>query len=151
MSSFEWIGAIAGLIGGLTGLLGFGLQVWFHFATGPRVSVSTFWAANVTTGQQLFNFTIVNSGRITANVESISIEYSNTDHSPLNYFPNGAVSGPAYPLPVDSQSSANWLIDLESLQNAVSQIRVEPKIRVRIVLQTGKIVHSKEVNLPKHN
>lgn len=148
MSSFEWIGATAGLVGGLTGLIGFGFQVWFHFATGPRVKVSTFWAANVITGRQLFNFTIVNSGRISANVESISIEYPNADHSPLNYFPDGAVSGPTYPLPVDSQSSANWLIDLESLQNAVSQINVEPKIRVRVLLQTGKIVRSKEVTLP---
>lgn len=148
MSSFEWVGAIAGLVGGLTGLIGFGLQVWFHFATGPRVTVSTFWAANVTTRRQLFNFTIVNSGRMKANIESISIEYSNTDHSPLNYFPTGAVSGPPYPLPVESQSSANWLIDLESLKKAVSQIGVESKIRVRIVLQTGKIVHSKKVNLP---
>lgn len=149
MSSFEWVGAIAGLVGGLTGLIGFGLQVWFHFATGPRVKVSTFWAANVTTGRQLFNFTIVNCGRMTANIESISIEYSNTDHSPLNYFPNGAVSGPPYPLPIESQSSANWLIDLESLKKAVSQIDAESKIRVRIVMQTGKILHSKEVSLPK--
>jgi hypothetical protein len=148
MSSFAWVGAIAGLIGGLTGLIGFGLQVWFHFATGPRVKVSTFWATNVTSGRQLFNFTIINSGRMTANIESISIEYSNTDHSPLNFFPNGAVSGPAYPLPVESQSSANWLVDLESLKKAVSQIDEESKIRVRIVLETGKIVHSKEVNLP---
>lgn len=148
MSNFELVGAIAGLVGGLTGLIGFGFQVWFHFATGPRVSVSTFWAANVTTGRQLFNFTIVNSGRMTANIESISIEYSNTDHSPLNFFPTGAVSGPPYPLPVESQSSANWLVDLESLKNAVSQIDVESKIRVRIVLQTGKILHSKKVKLP---
>lgn len=148
MSGFEWVGAIAGLIGGLTGLIGFGLQVWFHFATGPRVKVSTFWAANATTGRQLFNFAIVNSGRMTANVESISIEYSNTDHSPLNYFPNDAVYGPNYPLPVESQSSANWLIDLESLKKAVSQIDVESNIRVRIVLQTGKILYSKLVNLP---
>lgn len=147
MSSFERVGAITGLVGGLTGLIGFGLQVWFHFATGPRVKVSTFWAANVTTGRQLFNFTIVNRGRMTANVESISIEYSNTDHSPLNCFPYGAVSGPLYPLPVESQSSANWLIDLESLKTAVSQIDVESKIRVRIVLQTGTIVYSKKVSL----
>ena len=147
MSNFELVGAIAGLVGGLTGLIGFGFQVWFHFATGPRVRVSTFWAANVTTGRQLFNFTIVNSGRMTANIESISIEYSNTDHSPLNFFPTGAVSGPPYPLPVESQSSANWLVDLESLKNAVSQIDVETKIRVRIVLQTGKLVRSKKVNL----
>jgi hypothetical protein len=82
MSSFEWVGAIAGLVGGLTGLIGFGLQVWFHFATGPRVKVSTFWATNVSSGRQLFNFTIINSGRMTANIESISIEYSNTDHLP---------------------------------------------------------------------
>jgi hypothetical protein len=148
MSNFELVGAIAGLVGGLTGLIGFGFQVWFHFATGPRVRVSTFWAANVTTGRQLFNFTIVNSGRMTANIESISIEYSNTDHSPLNFFPTGAVSGPPYPLPVESQSSAYWLVDLESLKNAVSQIDVESKIRVRIVLQTGKILHSKKVKLP---
>ena len=148
MSSFEWVGAIAGLVGGLTGLIGFGLQVWFHFATGPRVKVSTFWATNVSSGRQLFNFTIINSGRMTANIESISIEYSNTDHSPLNFFANRAVSGPAYPLSVESQSSANWLVDLESLKKAVSQIDVESKIRVRIVLETGKIVHSKEVNLP---
>ena len=148
MSNFELVGAIAGLVGGLTGLIGFGFQVWFHFATGPRVRVSTFWAANVTTGRQLFNFTIVNSGRMTANIESISIEYSNTDHSPLNFFPTGAVSGPPYPLPVESQSSANWLVDLESLKNAVSQIDVESKIRARIVLQTGKILHSKKVKLP---
>lgn len=149
MSSFEWVGAITGLVGGLTGLIGFGFQVWFHFATGPRVKVSTFWAANLTTGRPLFNFTIVNSGRMTANIESISIEYSNTDHSPLNYFPNGAVSGPPYPLPIESQSSANWLIDLDSLKKAVSQIDAESKIRVRIVMQTGKILHSKEVSLPK--
>ena len=148
MSNFELVGAITGLVGGLTGLIGFGFQVWFHFATGPRVRVSTFWAANVTTGRQLFNFTIVNSGRMTANIESISIKYSNTDHSPLNFFPTGAVSGPPYPLPVESQSSANWLVDLESLKNAVSQIDVESKIRVRIVLQTGKILHSKKVKLP---
>jgi hypothetical protein len=148
MSRFEMLGAIAGLVGGLTGLIGFGLQVWFHFATGPRVKVSTFWAANVTTGRQLFNLTVVNSGRMNANVESISIQYSNSDHSPLKYFPDGAVSGPAYPLPVDSQSSANWLIDLESLHKAVSQLQVQSKIRVRVVLQTGKIVHSKRVKLP---
>jgi hypothetical protein len=148
MSSFELVGAIAGLIGGLTGLIGFGFQVWFHFATGPRVKVLTFWAANVTTGRQLFNLTIVNSGRMTSNIESISIEYSNTDHSPLSYFPTGSVSGPPYPLTVESQSSANWVIDLESLKNAVLQIDVESKIRVRVVLQTGKIVHSKKVNLP---
>jgi hypothetical protein len=148
MSSFEWVGAMTGLVGGLTGLMGFGLQVWFHFSTGPRVKVSTLWAANVTTGKQLLNVAIVNSGRMTAKVESISIEYSNTDHSPLKFFPDGAVSGPAYPLPVESQSSANWLLDLESLRKAVSQIKVESLVRVRIVLETGKIVHSKRVKLP---
>jgi len=149
MSSFVWVGAIAGLVGGITGLIGFGLQVWFHFATGPRVNIATYWATNVTSGRPLFNFTIINRGRMTAKIESISIEYSNTEHSPLNFFPNGAVSGPAYPLPVESQSSANWLVDLESLKKAVSQIDVESKIRVRVVLETGKIVHSKEVSLPR--
>ena len=147
ISQFEFIGAIAGLVGGITGLVGFGFQVWFHFATGPRVKVNLMWAANMKNGTQLLNIVIVNSGRLAAKVESVSVEYSNTQHSPLKFFPDGTISGPQLPVAVESQSSVNWLIELETIKNAVQKIEADPVVRVRICLATGKIMRSKEIRL----
>ncbi|MFZ9841117.1 MAG: hypothetical protein ACO3H7_04535 [Candidatus Nanopelagicaceae bacterium] len=50
MNALAWIGAITGLVGGITGLLGFGFQVWFHLASGPRIKLSTLWALNLQKG-----------------------------------------------------------------------------------------------------
>jgi len=148
MSALAWIGAIAGLLGGVTGLLGFGFQFWFYLVTGPRVKVTVMWALHLQYEQECLNIEIVNRGRMTTKIQSISIIYSTTDHSPLAFFPMGAVIGQSFPHPIESHSAANWLVTLSSLRSAISSINATESIRVKLTLETGRVIESGWVNLP---
>ena len=148
MDTFAWIGAIAGLVGGITGLLGFGFQVWFYFATGPKIALSGYWAFNLQKTQECLNIEVVNKGRMTARLQTISILYSTTQHTPLALFPDGDILGPTFPHSIESHSSGNWLIPLDSLRAAVVHLDAIQSIKIRVVLATGNSIESKWIDLP---
>ncbi len=148
MSALAWIGAITGLLGGITGLLGFGFQVWFYLATGPRVKLSVLWALQLNNEQECLDIEVINSGRMTAIIQSISIVYSTTDHSPLAFFPMGAVTGPSFPHPIESHSAANWLVTQSSLKSAISSINATQSFKVKLTLATSKVIETDWVDLP---
>ncbi len=149
MNALAWIGAITGLVGGITGLLGFGFQVWFHLASGPRIKLSTLWALNLQKGEESLNIEVVNKGRMSAKIQSISIQYSTSDHSPLSFFPIGDITGPGFPSSIESHSAANWLVTLSSLNAAIASNNATKKVRTRVTLETGKVLESKWITLPE--
>ena len=149
LSTLELLGAYSGLVGGLTGLAGFGFQVWFHTSTGPRVKVRLEWAINLADERRSANPIVINSGRLATTIESVSVEYSNRNHSPLSLFYPGTVQGKQLPMRLESHAAISWLLDLEAVQEAVKNLQVQNKIRIKVVTETGKEVRSKWVAVPE--
>jgi DNA-binding sugar fermentation-stimulating protein len=147
MGTFNVLGAWAGLIGGFTGLLGFGLQVWFHYATGPKVKVKVSWAIDLNLDSSAINVSAVNTGRMQALVESASVAFSTESHSPFAFYPAGSIVGPTLPLVLEPQSAANWLVSKEMTLNAIKNQHAKRTFRIQIRLATGKVICSKWVEI----